>query len=127
MEFLLELSNLLVSCSDLIFLHNQQTCHVLVLLLQSDYLVIASLILVQKLSEFFFCLIRVLLHLSLNQLRLRLKVHDPFLNKLPSRVKRAYLTVLGLVQSMVEVDERLVLHLAEAAIACAILDGVVQR
>ena len=99
----------------------------MILIFQCYDLITASLVLVKKLSEFFFAVFRVLQNFPFNQLRFGLIVSNPLLNELPSRIKRAYLTSLCFIKSMVEVDQCFILHLAEAAIASAILYFIMQR
>ena len=95
-------------------------------ILESNDLITATLVLFEHFTEIFICFLGVLLDLSLDQGRLRLVMLNPLLNQLSARVQRADLASLGLVEPVVEVDERIVLHLAVAAVAGAILGLVLQ-
>lgn len=127
MQLLLQVCDVDILILDLVLLHDQQALHALVLFLESNDMITATLVLFEHFTEVFIGFLGVLLDLSLDQGRLRLIMLNPLLNQLSTRVQRADLASLGLVKPVVEVDERIVLHLAVAAVAGSILSLVLQR
>lgn len=123
----LQLGDLPIFLPDLVFLDDEQTLHLLVLVFRLDDLVALPFVLVEELAKVLISLLRVLFDLALDQGRLRGVVRDAFFDQLAPRVQRADLTLLRLEKTLVEVDQCLVLHLAVAPVAGPVQSLVLQR
>lgn len=126
-QFLLKLANLHILRLYLIFFDREQALHILVLFFERNDVVIASTVFFKQFAEILVCVLSFLLHLSLDQRAFTLRVRRPFLDQLFACVKRINLTCLSLEKALVKVDQCFILHLAVAAIACAILFLVLLR